>query len=362
MKTTRLFPAFVIAAALTLVFLTAARADEGTASIKFSDPAKPGTLKVTLTNGDIHITGTDAAEVTVKTDLKPESPEQRPDGLRVLTSSSSYSLTEKNNVVTLTYGSGDWPGNGGDFAIAVPHGTNVIVASSFGGDVTIEGVTGDLEVKSLNGEVRLDDISGGALVETMNGEIKASVRALNNKPLSFTSMNGEVSLRLAENLKANVRLRTHNGSILTDFDDKVLVTKTESVRNNRNKGNRGPRVSIGDDSTINGLNADEIRAAVKAAVQGANEAAQEAATAAREAAREASRESARAAKEAARAARGDNDDDDTMPVVAPIPPVPPLPPMTGGKIVTGTLNGGGPEIRIATMNGDVTLRRLEKDK
>ena len=36
--------------------------------------------------------------------------------------------------------------------------------------------------------------------------------------------------------------------------------------------------------------------------------------------------------------------------------------MTGGKIVTGTLNGGGAEIRIATMNGDVTLRRIEPKK
>ena len=37
-----------------------------------------------------------------------------------------------------------------------------------------------------------------------------------------------------------------------------------------------------------------------------------------------------------------------------------IPTLTGGKLVTGTLNGGGPEISVATMNGDVTLRQLEK--
>jgi len=47
---------------------------------------------------------------------------------------------------------------------------------------------------------------------------------------------------------------------------------------------------------------------------------------------------------------------------APFTPLPPLPPMTGGKIISGTLNGGGPEIQIATMNGDVTLRKLEEKK
>ena len=36
--------------------------------------------------------------------------------------------------------------------------------------------------------------------------------------------------------------------------------------------------------------------------------------------------------------------------------------MTGGKIVTGTLKGGGPEIRITTMNGDVTLRKTNVAK
>ena len=44
---------------------------------------------------------------------------------------------------------------------------------------------------------------------------------------------------------------------------------------------------------------------------------------------------------------------------APTPPKPPVPTITGGKLVTGTLNGGGPEISVATMNGDVILRKLD---
>ena len=34
-------------------------------------------------------------------------------------------------------------------------------------------------------------------------------------------------------------------------------------------------------------------------------------------------------------------------------------PLTGGKLVSGALNGGGPEIIITTMNGDVTLRKAK---
>ena len=184
-----------------------------------------------MANGDIEIHGTDAAEVTVQTELKPEGNAQRKDGLRVLTSSSSYSLTEKDNVITLTYGAGGPSSGGSDFNISVPRNTNIIISSSFGGEITIGEVSGNLEVKSLNGEVTLKQISGGALVETMNGEIDADVVALKeNTPLSFTSMNGEVSLRLPADAKANVQLRTHNGAILTDFDESRLVTKTASLK------------------------------------------------------------------------------------------------------------------------------------
>lgn len=345
MKNTRLFPSFLLAAAVTVLLLTAARASENeTATIKFSDPAKPGTLKVTVANGDIHLKGAETDEVRVTTDLKPEEPAQRKDGLRVLTSSASYTLTEKDNVVSLTYGNEGWPSSGGEFTLTVPRNTIVIVNSNFGGDVEIGGVTGNIEVKSLNGEVHLDDIDGAALVETMNGEIHASVHALHDgKPLSFTSMNGEVALHLPADAKANIRLRTHNGSILTDFDEKALVTKTESLRVGGHS--RAPRAVVaGSDDNA------EMRAAVHEAVRAGAQAAHEAATAVREAVAQA-RTAARAAKE----------DDDDAPI-APIAPLPPLPPMTGGKIVTGTLNGGGPEVRIATMNGDVTLRRIEPTK
>ena len=355
MKNNRLFPSFLVAAAMTVLLLTAARAnnDNETASIKFTDPAKPGTLKVTVANGDIHLRGAETDEVRVTTDLKPDTPTLRKDGLRVLTSSSSYTLTEKNNVVSLTYGTEGWPSNGGEFTIVVPRNTAVIINSNFGGDVEIGGITGNIEIKSLNGEVKLDDIDGAALVETMNGEIHASVHALHDgKPLSFTSMNGEVALHLPADAKANIRLRTHNGSILTDFDDKALVTKTESLRVGGHSHNRAPRAVVVGDGSDNA----EVRAAVKEAVRAGAEAAHEAAAAVREAAsaaREAARESARASRD---------DDDESPAPMAPMAPLPPLPPMTGGKIVAGTLNGGGPEIRIATMNGDVTLRRINPTK
>ena len=36
-----------------------------------------------------------------------------------------------------------------------------------------------------------------------------------------------------------------------------------------------------------------------------------------------------------------------------------LPPMTGGKVVSGTLNGGGVGIQAATLNGDIILKKAD---
>jgi hypothetical protein len=167
----------------------------------------------------------------------------------------------------------------------------------------------------------------------MNGEIHAELVAIKDgKPLSFTSMNGEVSLLLPADAKANVRLRTHNGSILTDFDESQLVANTASLRA---EGRRNP-----DDANAAVLANDEERRS------------RDEAKAARDAARDAERQARRSVDV--------RNEDGSVAVNIHIPPVPPLPPMTGGKIVTGTLNGGGPEIRITTMNGDVTIRKAER--
>jgi len=211
----------------------------------------------------------------VRTSVAPEHRKPRADGLRVLTTSSSYALNEKNNVATLDFGFDSPPSQSGDFDLTVPRNTTIVVASNFGGDVKLTDISGDVEIKSMNGEIRLDRVSGSILVETMNGEIFANVPALTaGKPLSFTTMNGEVHVRVPADAKADVKLRTQNGAILTDFDEKALVTRTQSLGGSRSHG---------------GVPVAEIQAAVREGMR---------------AAREAVRESARVAREAARATGG----------------------------------------------------------
>jgi hypothetical protein len=346
----------LVAVALGLLAPRPARADESSSQISFSDPAKPGTLKIRVWHGEVTVHGADVKEITVKSDSQDASPTPRKDGLRVLSASAGFVLSEKGNVATLDYGADGWTGGSADFEITVPRSTSITVANSARGNFECDDIAGDIDVRTMGGDVSLRDISGGALVETMNGEINVHVKSLTEaRPLSFTSMHGEISIHLPQESKANIRFRTHRGVILTNFDDKSLVTKTEVT-------NRPPHIvkmkedkdrdkdKDKDDEPVSPVpavkatpakHADgdsdssdwhaEVRDSIRDAAEAAADAAREAADAMHEGLMEAHFEFGGA--------------------------MPPLPPMTGGKVVSGTLNGGGVEIQAATLNGDILLKK-----
>lgn len=346
MKPFRLFPALFLSAALSLLFAYVARAEATKSTVAFSQPDRPGTVRIQVARGAVEIRGTDAADVVVHSEAAPASTAPRQDGLRVISSASSFTLSEKDNVITLD-ALGDFSsGRPGQFKVLVPRAASVVVQNTLGGEIRCTGITGNLEISGINGAIVLADIAGGAVVSTMNGEITATLRELQEgKTLSFQSMNGEVALRLPATAKASLRVRTQNGSVLTDFDEGSLQTKTETSPH----AAVHRTLAISDGQTMLPPEAKEaIREAARVGAEALREAAQ------------AMKEAAEAAREGANAARSSTG----TAVTPPAPPRPPRPPrphvmptITGGKVVTGTLNGGGTEINIATMNGDVTIRR-----
>ena len=383
----RLYSSFLLAATLALLFSLAARgADENTNTIKFSDPSKPGTVKINLGRGELRIQGTDTNEVSVKSDVRISS-KPRKDGLRELTASATFALSEKDNVVTLD-GMQGFTRGGSDFRLTVPRNTSIIVQNALGGDFTCSGIDGDIEINSMHGEIKLDDVSGGIVVGTMNGEVRANLRQVQEgKPISITSMNGEVQIRLPENAKANVKFRTQNGTVLTDFDEKVLVTKTEASPAKSSmsyRGSSGKVLSVEIEEAIreaSRVSATAVREALEAVRTGLAQSRLDQDDARRQV-EQAKRDIERARREVdrernvvvsrSREAVPATPVAPAMPAAPTIPgspaaPKPPalpkvatVPTIIGGKTVTGTLNGGGPEISVATMNGDVVLRKLEQ--
>lgn len=316
MKTLLRTSSLALAAALALALSAQARAEETSSTFKFSDPSKPGTLNIHIGRGEIRVHGADTTDIKVVSDTVAPKREARGDGLRVLASSSSYGFSEKANVATLEYGSvrgGD--GDRARFEITVPRTTAVVVSNALGGEVVCSDLSGNVDVKSLNGSVKVENAAGGVMVETMNGSVSASIKELHEgRSVCCTSMNGAVTIRVPGDAKANLRLRTQNGAILTDFDDKSLVTKSELTPG---KARRTVHVVINragspdEEETLT----EETRTVIHDAARKTAEAA---------------REAAQAMKEAARAAR-EGAEEGSEEII--LPPMPPLPPMTGGKTV-----------------------------
>jgi hypothetical protein len=367
MKTIRLHPLMFLAAALALLPTGTARADEATSQIAFSDPSKPGTLKISVWQGAVRIHGADVREVSVKTATTADTPTPRADGMRVLSATSSYRLSENGNVVSLEYGTDGWGGAPADFEITVPKATSIVVTNSIRGDFACSGLSGDIDVRTLDGDVALNDVSGGASVETMNGEINVGVKALRTgKPLSFSSMNGKVTVRVPADTMASIRFRTHHGQILTNFDDKALVTVTQvSQRAPAHPATaRSPDV-VQAPADARPEKSEQPEKAERPEKPEQPEKVESAPRAesdndwqaeVRDSIREAAEDSADAAKEAADALH-EGLAEFHVRFSGTMPPIPPLPPMTGGKVVSGALNGGGVEIQASTLNGDIILKK-----
>lgn len=330
----------VLALAVCAIPVVHAQDEPTTARAKFSDPGKPGTFKCNVPWAEIRVTGTDESEVVVISSInqKGKSETDR-EGFRRLDDELTFELVERDNVVSLQIaGDNPWAAHGTEFEVRVPRNTNLSLRTEAGGDIQVVDVAGDIEVKSTNGQVDLKNVTN-ASVETMNGEITASFANVPAKPVSLTTMNGQIDLRLPADTKANLRMRTHNGSIRTNFPESMLQSRTEtSVRTPGVTGGHGVR----------GIDAEAIRRETREAVQ---------------LARELAAADERRARETGKATGGIGAAPSAPATpgtpVAPVAPRAPRFPHFGGKTVAGELNGGGVDITLTSMNGTITLRQLK---
>jgi len=228
-------------------------------TVNFSDPSRPGLLKITLLNGGIRITGYSGKDVIIDSSggSRRRLPARTPDGLkRIDADVDALSVEEENNVITVT--NRNWT-NSGNLDIQVPAKTNLNLKSTNGGNITVDGVEGEIEVQNTNGGVILNNVAGSVVAHSMNGRVQANLREITpNKPMSFVSMNGNVEVTLPTTAKANLKMRADNGGIWSDFDILLRPSSSPSdARDNRGRYNSRDKTQAG---TINGGGSDiELR-------------------------------------------------------------------------------------------------------
>lgn len=161
-----------------------------------------------------------------------EAREKKIAGMKLLSGSASgLEIQEENNVVQVSTES--WKA-ATDLVIQVPRSTSLEVRSTMDGAVIVEGVNGEIDINNINGPVTLKNVSGNTLVHTVNGDIEVVLaRIAADKPLSFSTMNGDIDVTLPADVKANLKMKSEQGEIYSDFDINMTrqPAKSEAAEN-----------------------------------------------------------------------------------------------------------------------------------
>ncbi len=240
----------IIGAAILVLAGALLAADEAKSeriTVPFSNPGKPGRVEISTMRGAIKVIGYEGKDVVVEAvqreqvvgskgkgefdiPLPPEPPapwhnargskeevKEKAAGLKKIpTENLGLSAEEDNNVVTIETES--WK-MAADLTVRVPFNTSLNLETQMGGGIEVENVSGEIEAEALNGPVTLTNVSGSVTANTLNGELKVVLlKVASDKPMSFSTMNGDIDVTLPAETKANVLLKTQRGEVYSDFD------------------------------------------------------------------------------------------------------------------------------------------------
>jgi hypothetical protein len=207
--------------------------------IPLSNPGEIGTLEVNQIYGGIKVTGYDGKEVIVIARQKRmKSTVQMKNGLRKIQNNSmALEAEESNNYVEIEsqiYNRND--SNTMNLEVKVPRNFNLKLQNVNDGKTWVENVNGEMEISNVNNDITLNQVSGSALVDTVNGVIKATFKQVTNgSKMVLTSFKNDIDLTLPSNIKADFKLRTNNGEILTGFDIKFDTSEPVIEKNKKEK-------------------------------------------------------------------------------------------------------------------------------
>jgi len=379
MKTWKLILIAAFASALT--FLRAdAETYTQTQKVAFSNPQQPGTLRIESGKGDVTVAGYNGREVVIDVTTTNENalPEEdeKAKGMRRITG-SSFGITkntDENSIVITPAKSGTT-----DMTIKVPAGTSLKIGEIafrnpafmlngpkiydfkaivggvplgilYDGDISVEDVTGDMEIAVQQGDIMLRGVSGGMTVSTMAGDITAvfdkvsarSSESSGGNPIAFSATDGDIDVTFPSDVRATVTAKNVEGDIYTDHDMEIVATVQEASARRKT----GSTITVTPKSTPTPPKAVEPKAAdTSSAPQSTGQI------------EESERQRALTAR-----ARNELNEKKKL-LTQQLYNLQFQQSQIGGAFfgnsVTGTINGGGSDVQLTTLNGNIYIRKAK---
>ncbi len=219
--------------------------------VPFSNPSGAKRLQCNLVDGSIIVKAHRGTEVIVESKgLAGRRRSTPPAGMRRLDPpGAGLQVDEQDNVIKI----GALPSRGAELTITVPVDTSLKLSTVNNGNIMVEGVSGEMDISNLNGNVIIRDVGGAVVAHTLNGKLVAVLHSVTaGKPMSFSTLNGDVDVTLPSDVKASLKMKSDNGDIFTDFEV-TLKPSTSAVEGKRDaKGRYKLRSDRTTYATING--------------------------------------------------------------------------------------------------------------
>jgi len=106
-----------------------------------------------------------------------------------------------------------------DFTVKVPFGMNLHISTVNDGIITVNNVSGTLNVSNVNEAILIKNAKGTTYAHTVNGDV--TVNYLTNPPeeSSYYTINGNIKVNYQPGLSADLQFKSMNGDFFTDFPD-----------------------------------------------------------------------------------------------------------------------------------------------
>jgi len=227
--------------------------------------AADGRLSVDNVNGQIEIHGWDRNTVAIKA-VKHGKTSESVEAVKINIDSNPEEIivhTEKSSSATTNHDllpylwNRPWFNNGNgndatvDYTVWVPQNARLKKISSVNGQITIDGVSGNIEASTVNGRLQIQGAAGDLKLSSVNGPVKAQMASLGRgQSVSLDAVNGQLEAILPANANAEVTASTLNGGLGSEFP--ALVMKKEFPVGRHLQGTLGKGGARVKASTVNG--------------------------------------------------------------------------------------------------------------
>ncbi len=208
-------------------------------TVPLSSPSEPGKLIVEQVAGSIDVMAYEGNEVIVKASFGNrkehyEGKEEKEGLKRIQNNSLKIGAEEKDNVVQVINEQWNKVTN---LEIKVPTNFSLKLGTVNNGNIKVLGVNGEFEISNVNGEITLEKVSGSASADTVNGDVNVTfVNVTSGANMAFSSLNGDLEITFPSSVKADLKLKSEQGDIFTDFE--MAVDKQKPVVDKNTSGGK----------------------------------------------------------------------------------------------------------------------------